>query len=57
MGFEYSLRAVTTTKRVLMERVAADEGQEARPWVDIASFDSYNDAERVLKLIRKALEV
>jgi hypothetical protein len=58
--FEYQLRATTVTARVLMQRICDEygldyKGREA-PWVDIATFGSYNDAERVLRLIRLGMQ-
>jgi hypothetical protein len=47
--WEYDLRLATSTARILMQRIPGGI------WKDIARFDSYNDAEHILRLIRKAL--
>ena len=50
-GPEYDLRCGnTSTSRVLMER--SPNGV----WKDVATFASYNDAERVLRLISRATD-
>lgn len=56
---EFDLRAPGGTRRVLMSRrvTAYDQRKGVEPvWQDIATFDSYNDAEHVLRLLRKATQ-
>ena len=57
--WEYALRDSGGTSRVLMRRFCDEAGHAANgddvAWKDVASFGSYNDAEQVLGLLRKAL--
>lgn len=54
--FEYQLRVSSGTGRVLMERICDEQGLDHKgyqvPWQDIATFGSYNDAERVLRKLQ-----
>lgn len=56
---EFDLRYIGGTRRALMQRrvTAYDQRKGVYPvWTDIATFDSYNDAEYVLALLRKATQ-
>lgn len=59
MENQWALRWVTTSRFVLMERVCFPgtnekvNGEESY-WKDVASFDNYNDAERLVRLLRSA---
>lgn len=52
---EFDLRAGPGVSRVLMRRqYLRAKGPDKACWKDIARFDSYNEAEWVLRLLRKA---
>ena len=57
---EYALRAVSGTSRVLMERRCDEDGKDwdgsLVDWKDVAVFQSYNDAGRVLAILQNAAQ-
>ena len=53
--WEFGLEAAGGVSRHLIQRLISDGQKEEATWRRIATFESYNDAEHVLTLIRKAL--
>lgn len=56
--WQYDLRCdESSTRRVLMTRLCDEQGKgvDGRevPWRDLATFQSYNDAERILAALRQ----